>query len=155
MSDPHREFCRRQHRIIGNYLAFEAWRRGLDCVVLVRDDLEAFLGWERFKGKRNRWIMEDLKPWFRYQEPYYLTGSQGSIHSLFLSRVPIKQHLPTSSMTTEERIRRLAANAPRTARFTTKDDGKQVPTEAKMISKLSILAAGLDAPRQHRQKRKP
>src|SRR6266446_9281834 len=109
MSDPHREFCRRQHRIIGHYLAVEAWRRGLDCIVLVRDDLEAFLGLERFKSKRNRWIMEDLKPWFRYQQPYYLTKVQNSIHSLFLSRVPIMKHLPSGPMTTEARIAGLAA----------------------------------------------
>ncbi|HLQ78749.1 MAG TPA: hypothetical protein VK210_15430 [Terriglobia bacterium] len=154
MSDPHREFCRRQHRIIGNYLAFEAWRRGLDCIVLVREDLEAFLSLERFKGKRNHWIMEDLKPWFQYQQPYYLTNAGNSIHSLFLSRVPLKQHLPSESMTTDERIHRLGKDAPRTARFTTKNDGKQVPSETKMISKLSILAAGLGEPRQHRGKRK-
>ncbi len=38
--------------------------RGLDCIVLVRGDLEAFLGLKRFKSTRVKWLKEDLKPWF-------------------------------------------------------------------------------------------
>ena len=155
MSDPYRESCQQRHRIIGHYLAVQAWERGLDCIVLVRKDLESFLGLERFKGKRNHWIMEDLKPWFQFPKPYYLTKAKTSLHSLFLSRVPIDHHLPLGSMTTEERIRRLSAKAPKTARFTTKNDGSQVPSYAEMVSRLSILAAGLDAPKSRKRKIKP
>ena len=60
MTDPHREFCRNQHRIIGHYLAVQAWLRGLDCIVLVRGDLQTFLALERFKGTRVDWLQEDL-----------------------------------------------------------------------------------------------
>jgi hypothetical protein len=155
MSNPHREFCRNQHRIIGHYLAVQAWLRGLDCIVLVRNDLESFLALERFKGTRVDWLREDLKPWFPHQESYYKTGAASSIHSLFLSRVPIKEHLPTGSMTTEERIRRMAEGTPRPERFTSKSDGSQVPSHAKMVSELSVLAAGLDTPRRYGKKSKP
>jgi hypothetical protein len=152
MTDPHREFCRNRHRIVGHYLAVQAWLRGLDCIVLVREDLESFLALERFKGTRVDWLQEDLKPWFPHQEAYYKTGVPSSIHSLFLSRVSIKKHLPTGSMTTGARIRGMAEDAPRTERFTTKPGGSQVPSHAKMVSKLSVLAAGLDAPRRYRKK---
>lgn len=154
MTDPHREFCRNQHRIIGHYLAVQAWVRGLDCIVLVRGDLETFLALERFKSARVDWLQEDLKPWFPHQVPFYKTGAPSSMHSLFLSRVPIKKHLPMDSMTTEERIRQMSEGAPRTERFTNKSDGSQVPSRAKMVSKLSVLAAGLDTPRRYRKKSK-
>lgn len=154
MTDPHREFCRNQHRIIGHYLAVQAWVRGLDCIVLVRGDLETFLALERFKSARVDWLQEDLKPWFPHQVPFYKTGAPSSMHSLFLSRVPIKKHLPMDSMTTEERIRQMSEGASRTERFTKKSDGSQVPSRAKMVSKLSVLAAGLDTPRRYRKKSK-
>jgi len=59
--------------------------RGLDCIVLVRWDLEAFLGLERFKNTRVKWLTEDLKPWFPSRTPYYRTQAPSSINSLFLA----------------------------------------------------------------------
>src|SRR2546425_367851 len=64
VSDGHREFCRRQHRVIGHFLALQAWRRAVDCIVLERQHLESFLGLERFKRARQEWLMTDLLPWF-------------------------------------------------------------------------------------------
>src|SRR4051794_34042803 len=106
-NEPHRESCRRHHRVIGNYLAMTAWQRGLDCIVLDRPALERFLGLRRFKSPRVEWLMSDLKPWFPHQEAYYHTGAPSSIHSLFLARVPISAHLPEGSMTTAQRIKRM------------------------------------------------
>jgi hypothetical protein len=154
MIDPHRESCRRDHRIIGQSLAVQAWLRGLDCIVLVREDLEAFLGLERFKSTRIRWLKEDLKPWFQYQRPYYRTSSPSSIHSLFLARVQIDKHIGSDSMTTEERIASMAPEAPRTERLTTRRDGSQVPSLAKIVSALSVLAAGLASPKRSAKRRK-
>jgi hypothetical protein len=66
MEEPHRESCRRQHRILGHYLAVQAWIKGLDCGVLLRKDLEKFLDLERFKKTRIEWLCEDLMPWFKH-----------------------------------------------------------------------------------------
>ena len=151
--DPHREFCRRHHRIIGHFLAVQAWIRGLDCIVLVRGDLEAFLGLKRFKNTRVKWLKEDLKPWFPSQTPYYKSKAPSSIHSLFLARVPMGKHLPTGSMTMGQRLNEMAANAPLTERLTTKEDGSEVPSLAKIVSSLSVFAAGLDAPKRVRKRR--
>jgi hypothetical protein len=41
----------------------------------------------------------------------------------------------------------MAPNAPRTEKFSAKFDGSDVPSEAKMVIYLSLLAAGLDTPR--------
>lgn len=142
----YRSACARQHHIIGHYLAVQAWHRGLDCIVLDRVDLEFFFGLQRFKGTRVRWLMEDLRPWFPYQENYNRTGVKASIHSLFLARVPIAEHLPSGSMTTEQRIERMAEAAPKTAVFLDPKWLKVRPSEAEMLSQLMLLAAGVRTP---------
>src|SRR5260221_14598706 len=106
-TDPYRELCRHHHRIIGHFLAVQAWMRGLDCIVLIRDDLEAFLGLKRFKSARVKWLREDLKPWFPSQTHYFKSSAPSSIHSLFLARVPMVRYLPSGSMTTEDRMREM------------------------------------------------
>jgi len=145
MSDPHRESCRRQHRVIGNFLAMQAWLLGVDCIVLVRDDLEKFMGLKRFKSVRVKWLTEDLRPWFSYQEDYYKSSALSSIHSLFLSRVPIKPYLPSGSMTTTQRIERMADDAPKTKLFSEAPSG-MMHDETEIISQLAQLASGLIAP---------
>lgn len=150
-NEPHRESCRRQHRVIGNYLAMEAWTRGLDCIVLIRSDMESFLGLRRFKSTRVNWLKADLMPWFPYQEAYFKTGSPSSIHSLFLSRVPISRHLPSGTMTTDKRIAGIAKDAPKTKRFST--SSTKVPGEAKILSDLVLLASGLDIPAESKKKK--
>jgi hypothetical protein len=150
--DRYREFCRRDHRIIGHFLAVQSWLRGLDCIVLVRGDLEAFFGIKRFESTRIKWLEEDLKPWFPSQTAYYRTKAPSSIHSLFLSRVPMDKYLPNRSMTTEERVERAAAHAPPIERLTTKQDGSEVPSLAKIVSSLSVFAAGLEAPKKLRKR---
>ncbi len=128
-TDPHREFCRRQHRVIGHFLALQAWTRGVDCIVLQREHLESFLGLERFKRARQEWLMEDLRPWFPHQQKIRRFGTKSSLASLFLSRVSLDEHFPRGPpMTTAQRI----------AKF----------HEATMVSQLALLASGLATPRQ-------
>lgn len=146
MGEPHRESCRREHRVVGHYLAVQSWIRGLDCIVLVRHDLEVLFGLERFKSARIQWLKEDLKPWFPHQEFYYLTKSMSSIRSIFLSRVPIVSHLPNGSMTTELRIAKMSKHAPKTQRFTDGENKNDVPTEKDIVSFLAHLNSGLIDP---------
>lgn len=146
----YRDACRRQHRVIGNYLAVEAWSRGLDCIVLDRADLEKLLGLRRFKSTRVAWMQEDLAPWFPHQQPYYRGRALSSIASLFLSRVPIERHLPAGAMTDDNRIARMGASAPRTAKFS--QGRRRIPDEAAIVSRLAVLAAGLDVPKSARRK---
>jgi hypothetical protein len=150
----YREACRRQHRLIGNYLAVEAWCRGLDCIVLNRLHLETLFGLTRLTKARIGWIREDLQPWFPYSAEYGWGRSRSpswSTATLFLSRSPIKEHLPTGKMSDEDRIKRMAAGSPRTALFTR---GKsKIPDDAEMVSRLARFAAGLDAPALPRPRR--
>jgi hypothetical protein len=140
----YRDACRRQHRVIGNYLALEAWSRTLDCIALDRGDLVKLLGLTRFKSTRVAWMQSDLAPWFPYQQAYYLTRAKSSIGSLFLSRLPIEQHLPKGSMSDDERIARMKADAPPTGKLA--QGRRKIPDEAAIVARLAVLAAGLDVP---------
>ncbi len=154
MNDPHRESCRRQHRVLGQYLAIEAWLRGVECLVLERSDLGGFLGLERFKSMRVAWLQDDLSPWFSFQVPYYSSSSPSSLHSLFLSRVPIEQHLPPGTMMTDRRIEEMAADAPRTQKLSKGRSGRRFPSEAKIVGYLATLSAGLAAPKRRKRSRR-
>ena len=142
----YRAAATKQHRIIGNYLAVQAWHRGLDCVVLSRHDLEFFFGLKRFKSTRVHWLKEDLRPWFPHQKDYYHSKASSSIHSLFLSRKPIEDFLPVGAMTSQERLLRMSATAPKAAMFFDKSWLLNRPSEADMLSQLMLLASGVATP---------
>lgn len=144
--DPHRSACQRQHHVLGHFLAIQAWLRRLDCIVLVRQDLEVFLGLQRFKSQRVKWLRSDFSPWFKYKESYFLSNSPSSLHSLFLSRVPIKTSLPTGSMTTDERISGMPDGAPPTARFAVPNKDQRRLTEEDIVQYLALLDSGLSLP---------
>jgi hypothetical protein len=144
--EAHRESCRRQHRVLGHFLAVQAWLRGLDCIVLERRELETFLGLRRFKSERVKWLRADLKPWFPFQEPYYKSGAESSLHSLFLARVEIQPWLPDGSMTTAKRIQQMPEGAPNTEMFSNWKLGFKAPTESDMVRYLAILDSGLASP---------
>ena len=153
--DFHRESCRRQHRVIGQYLAMQAWKRGLDCIVLERDNLEFFLGLEQFKSTRLRWLREDLKPWFPHQVAHYNTIAASLIGALYLSRVPIERHLPSGSMTVDERLKKMAPGTPKTQLFLKQTNIRwRPPTEKDMVSQLAVITAGLAIPQEFPTKRK-
>ena len=75
-ADQHRLACRRQHRVLGQYLAMQAWVRGLDCIVLEKRDLDHYLSLERLKEPRVQWVRDDLTPWFPHQETYENSGGE-------------------------------------------------------------------------------
>jgi hypothetical protein len=142
----HRSACQRQHRVLGHYLAVQAWLRGLDCIALERQDLEKYLSLERFKSERIKWLLEDLNPWFPYHRAFYKSGAQSSLHSLFLSRVEIGKWLSTATMTTSQRIAKISKDSPKTALFFESGIGKKRVQESDVVRYLAILDSGLSAP---------
>lgn len=145
--DSHQEACQRQHRVLGHFLAVQSWLRGLDCVVLVRHDLEVFLGLERFKKTRVNWLLEDLEPRFPHKQAYYSSASPSSLHSLFLARVPINIWLSDDSMTTEERIESMSVDAPKTDLFLSRHvKSHRRLKETDVVKYLAILDSGLSMP---------
>jgi hypothetical protein len=144
--EAHRSACQRQHRVFGHYLAIQAWLRNLDCIAVKREDLEVYLGLERFKSERVKWLLEDLEPWFPYNRVFYKASAESSLHSLFLSRVKIGGWLPTASMTTKQRIAKIASESPKTALFFEGGPRKKQITEVDVVRYLAILDSGLSSP---------
>jgi len=146
--DTHRESCQRQHRVLGHFLAIQAWLQGLDCIVLERAELEEYLGLERFKSERIKWLIEDLKPWFPYSSEFYKTKSPSSLHSLFVSRVMFGNWFPVEPMTTFKRISKISADksAPRVARIKSKLNGGGKVREIDIVRYLAVLSSGLESP---------
>ena len=140
--------------MLGQYLAMQSWIRGLECIVLQRRDLEHFLGLERFKSTRVQWLKEDLRPWFPHQEAHHRAGAPSSIHSLYLSRIPMAQHLPSGSMTVDARLKAMAADAPKTERFLAESAPWRPPTEQDIVSQLAVISAGLAVPQDYPRKRR-
>jgi hypothetical protein len=100
-----REGARRQHRAIGLLAAVQCWKRGLDGVAFRRRDLERLLGLERFKKTRERWLTEDLREFFPFQEMFWSSSNQ-AFSSVIASRVSLR-YLPKGTMTTEARVQRM------------------------------------------------
>ena len=151
MAEQHREYCRRAHRVLGQYLSIEAWLRGVDCLVLERPDLEAYLGLARFKGARVKWLQDDLKPWFPCQVPFYASSSAASLHSLFLSRIPIEKHLAGGAMSTAHRIAQMREGAPLTQLFS---QNARLPSEEAIVGYLAQLSSGLIVPKRRKRARR-
>src|SRR6266513_1768191 len=103
---PYDEHYRRRHRIVGHYLAITAWIRGLDCIVLDRNDLQSLLSISNTGEDRVKQFVEDIKPWFQFNKPYYRPGSKTFVKSLFLSRAKLDSYLPKGRMGVDQRIAR-------------------------------------------------
>ncbi len=131
----HRSACQRQHRVLGHYIAVQAWLRGLDCIAVERQDLEKYLALERFKSERIKWLLDDLT-----------TVQLGVLVEcaviLALSHPAWCKWLPTAA----QRIAKIAEDAPKTALFFEPGTGKKRVQEADVVRYLAILDSGLSAP---------
>lgn len=143
MRDQHRDECRRLHRIVGQYLATHAWVKKLDCIVVTKTGLRSLLGLEKFKRERVKWLREDLEPWFTHQVVFWAAGSS-TIHSLYLSRVPIDDSVSKGTMTTDKRIRAMKAQGLRTGLLW--KAGDRHPSPLALSTYNILLAAGLRRP---------
>lgn len=146
---PYDEHYRRQHRIVGHYLALTAWIRGLDCIVLDRGDVQSLLRVSNTGDDRVKQFVADIKPWFQFHKPYYKPGSKTFLRSLFLSRASLDPYLPKGRMGVDQRISRaITANeALKIERFSNIRGSNPVPSETEMVSYLALLAAGIKAPK--------
>ena len=144
--EEHRLACQRQHRVMGHFLAIQAWLRGVDCLVLEREDLQRFLGLQRFKEERVRWIQEDLRPWFKHQSSMEQGGAGFSLHSLYLSRVEIEKWIPGGEFSTEDRIKAFDKKAPKTEKFSHSSAQRSLVDELDVVRYLALLDSGLVDP---------
>jgi hypothetical protein len=129
-------------------LAIQAWLRGVDCIVLARNEVLTFLNARETGVERIKQFKADIKPWFKFVKPYYKEDSRTYIRSLFLSRINLDSYLPSGTMTTDERMTKAIAAADgkfSIERFSRKDN--KVPSEEEMVSDLALFATGLKTPK--------
>lgn len=145
---PYDEYYRRRHRIVGHYLALQAWIRGIDCVVLDRSDVQRLLNVSNTGEDRVRQFTDDVKPWFKFSKPYYKPGSHTYLRSLFLSRVSLDSYLPKGRMGVDQRIMKaITSNGTiKIERFVQVRGSQSIPSEEEMVSYLALLAAGVRSP---------
>ena len=132
--DIYREACGRSHRVLGAYLALQAWKKKVDCVALDRGVSLSFLGLGKMREQRLRWLADDIKDLFPYQEPLQLTGR--STHgSLYLSRKPFPDGAFEDTMPDGQRVKHLSklGLAAWVARL---------PSEDRMVATLATAATG-------------
>ncbi|WP_309889589.1 hypothetical protein [Archangium sp.] len=148
VTDPYREYCRRQHRLLAHHLGIEAWRSGEDCLLVERDQLEDFLELERFKGTRVQWLLEDVGPWFKYTYPVYSGSAPDSLQALFLSRVAIDPKFISKvdgEVDLEELVEWMRQNGLRINLYYSVSS--LIPlTEEQLVLRLALLASGLKEP---------
>ena len=148
-SDPHREACRRQHRLLAHYLAIQAWIEKLDGFMVKREVLECLLGLQHFKKARLHWLIEDIKPWFEYHNNYYQSQTN-AFRSLCISRQQL--HLPTGSMTPDDRLHLMymEASNPDSPNFRHCPQLRVLSTPTphwhEIVGYLAVLADGLILP---------
>ncbi|QRK07036.1 hypothetical protein JQX13_44445 [Archangium violaceum] len=147
VTDPYRDHCKRQHRILAHHLCLEAWRAGDDGILLERHHLEEFLKIERFKSSRVQWLLEDLEPWFKYIYPVYSESALESLQALYLSRVPIDEKfiIKNDDVSVEDLVGWMRNNGVRISLLYS--ISTLVPlTEEQIVPRLALLATGLAEP---------
>lgn len=94
-------------------------------------------------------FVDDIKPWFQFNKPYYKPDSKTYLKSLFLSRASLDPYLPKGRMGVDQRISKaITANeALKIERFSNIRGSNPVPSETEMVSYLALLAAGIKAPK--------
>lgn len=132
----YRDACRRSHRILGSYLALWAWKKRVDCVVVARHELFAYLGLKAMRAQRLQWLARDIKDLFPYTQPLYQkTGAHGST---YLSRLKFHHGAFDGRMYDDERVRVLEKGGVRATAI-------GLPSEGRMVLFLAAAAAGVKA----------
>lgn len=151
MNSAYEDYYMRLHRIVGHYLAIQAWLRRVDCLVLVHGDLKAFLGLKKIEAIHIKKFVADVEPWFPYYKRFPPKTAKTSTSSLWLSRIAIIPHLPAGRMSVNERINQMqpdenGVTPPSIERFSKSSDAHEVPSHIKIVSYLALLADGLKTP---------
>jgi hypothetical protein len=145
--EPHRDFCRRQHRMLALHLSLEAWRTGVDCLLLERLHLEEFLNLQRFKSTRIQWLLEDVRPWFAHPYPIHTEGALDSLQRLYLSRIPLERRflIQDADVEAEDFLPWLREQGLRIGLLRAlQPDGPL--TEEFLVTRFALLASGLVEP---------
>lgn len=131
----YREAHRRQHKLLGAYLALWAWKHGVDAIVVQREQLLPFLGLERMQDKRVDWLKQDIRSFF--PDAWTTVDSKRNVYStLYLSRRPFPHSVKTGSMSDQKRLEVFGTASIKAAVV-------KIPKEAEIVRILAGIVHGI------------
>lgn len=133
--DIYRESQRRTHKLLGVYLSLLAWKQGIDCVVLEREQLLPFLDLLAMQNKRIDRVKKDVE--YLFPHAFSTENSKTSVYAtLYLSRLPFTPEMKTGEMTDAKRVEAFALGGIKSAIV-------QIPNEQEIIRVLALVTHGI------------
>ena len=139
------EFYRRQHRVLGAYLALHCWHGGYDAVIVSRKTLAHIHELTNFTEKHLSWLQDDIRPYFAESSKLTYTGSN-KFAAVALSRVEIPSGFGRASMYDEPRAKHWRTKGFQVAALSELKTTNTVFTERDAASFLALTASGLAVP---------
>ncbi len=99
------EFYRRQHRVLGAYLALHCWHNGYDAVIVSRGTLAHIHELTRFSEAHLSWLQRDIRPYFPESTKLYYAEGTKKFAAVALSRIPIPKGFGHTPMQDEDRAK--------------------------------------------------
>ncbi|MDQ3081484.1 MAG: hypothetical protein M3R07_04640 [Gemmatimonadota bacterium] len=131
----YREAHRRQHKLLGTYLALWSWKHGVDAVIVQREQLLSYLELERMQDKRVDWLKDDIKSLF--PDAWTTVDSKSNVYStLYLSRRAFPHAVKTGSMSDQKRLDAFGKAGMKAAVV-------KVPKEAEIVRILAGITHGI------------
>lgn len=140
------EFYRRQHRVLGAYLALHCWHNGYDAVIVSRETLAHIHKLTRFSEEHLSWLQRDIRPYFPESTKLYYTGGTKKFAAVVLSRVPLPAGFGVPSMQDRDRAKHWRKKRFRVAALSELSSCDDTFTEKTATSFMSLVGVGLSVP---------
>lgn len=145
-SQAYYEHFKRQHRVLGAFLALHCWHNGYDALLVDRETLSRFFELKKFTEEHLSWLREDIEPFFRHFHSLYFETPPSKFGSVVLSRVPIPTGFVEQTLTDEKRAAQWRKQSFRVAALSELKTTKILFTECEAASFLALMASGLAVP---------
>ena len=140
------EFYRRQHRVLGAYLALHCWHNGFDAVIVSRETLAHMHELKKFTSVHLTWLERDVRPYFPVTTKLYYTEQRNKFAAVVLSRIPLPKHFGTASLKDEDRAQFWRRRKFRVAALSELRGCDTMITEKSAATFLSQVGVGLAVP---------
>ena len=140
------EFYRRQHRILGAYLALHCWHNGYDAVIVNRQTLAHIHELTRFSEKHLSWLQRDIEPYFPESTKLYYTSGTKKFAAVALSRFSFPSTFGKEPMKDEDRAKRWRKKGFRVVTLSELPSCHDTFTEQTAASFMSLVGVGLSIP---------
>ncbi len=143
----YKAYYRRQHRVLGAYLATHCWHNGYDAVIVDRSTLAHIHELTNFTKTHLSWLQRDIKPYFAHSFELYHSKGAKNFAAVALSRVPIPKGFGDASLDDTKRAAFWRKKDFRVAALSEMPTCESVFTEKEASSFLALISVGLVVPK--------